>query len=83
MAANGSFFIPNIEDYFNDLLRVFNQCQDVNNEGVAEYLCRRLQDFQCTLLNIYSRMANSRSYSVQLIHDIECLHRAVITNMYY
>ena len=70
-----SFLIPNIEDYFNDLLRVFNQCQDVNNGGVAEYFCRRisLQDFQRTLLNIYSRMTNSQSYSVQLVHDIECL----------
>ncbi len=71
--AVSRFFIPNIEEYFNDLLQVFNQCQDVNNEGVAEYLCRRLEEYQRTLFNICSRMRDYRPYSVQLIQDIERL----------
>ena len=56
-AINNGFFIPNVEEYFNGLIRLFHQCEeDVNNEGMPEYYCRRLEEYQRTLRVIYARL---------------------------
>lgn len=73
-AINNSFFIPNVEEYFNGLIRLFHQCEeDVNNEGMSEYYCRRLEEYQRTLRVMYARLLEYRPNAIQLIQDIEQL----------
>ena len=73
MAAVNRFFIPNVEQYFSGLVRLFNQCENVNSEGISEYYCRRLEEYERTLRVMYARILEHRPNAIQLIQDIEQL----------
>ena len=75
--AAARFFIPNVQEFFNDLLRLLQQCHHCLQEnvdgGTAEFLGRRLEEYQRTLRVMYGRVRESRQYSARLIQDIEQL----------
>ena len=65
-------FTPNVVDFFNTLLDLFNQSSAYCISGdTAKFCSRRLDEYQRTLLVIYSRLEKyRRNNSGQLIEDI-------------
>ena len=51
--ASNRFYIPNANEFFEGLLSLLHQCGDCLNEntdgGHAEFLARRLEEYQRTL----------------------------------
>ena len=59
--AHNRLFIPNVEEFFNDLLQLLYQCDENDlDEGVAEITCRRFEEYQQTLRVMYSRVREYR-----------------------
>ena len=73
--AHNRLFIPNVEEFFNDLLQLLYQCDENDlDEGVAEITCRRFEEYQQTLRVMYSRVREYRpNEALQLIEDLEHL----------
>ena len=75
MAFN-RFYIPNANEFFEGLLSLLQQCGDCVNEntdgGHAEFLARRLEEYQRTLRMMYGRVALSVREN-QLTQDLELL----------
>ena len=73
--AHNRLFVPNVEDFFNDLLQLLYRCEENDlDEGVAEITCRRLEEYQQTLRVMYSRVREYRpNEAVQFIEDLEHL----------
>ena len=69
------FFVPNVEEFFNDLLRTLHQCdENYLDEGSEEFISRRLEQYQQTLRVMYSRVREYRPNApVQLLEDMEQL----------
>ena len=59
MAAATNFFVPNAEEFFLNILSVFHQCTaclDLRDGEQAEFLSRRVEQFEETLRVMYSYM---------------------------
>ena len=61
--ASNRFYIPNVNEFFEGLLSLLQQCGDCVNEntdgGHGEFLARRLEEYQCTLRVMYGRVTES------------------------
>ena len=61
--ASNRFYIPNANEFFEGLLSLLHQCGDCLNEntdgGHAEFLARRLEEYQRTLRVMYGRVTES------------------------
>ena len=62
--ASNRFYIPNADEFFEArLLSLLQQCRDCFHEnsdgGHAEFLTRRLEEYQRTLRVIYGRVRES------------------------
>ena len=61
--ASNHFYIPNANEFFEGLLSLLYQCGDCLNEntdgGHAEFLARRLEEYQRTLRVMYGRVMES------------------------
>ena len=69
--ASNRFYIPNADEFFEArLLSLLQQCRDCLHEnsdgGHAEFLARRLEEYQRTLRVIYGHVRESDQ-------DLECL----------
>ena len=79
------FYIPNADEFFEGrLLSLLQQCRDCLHEnsdgGHAEFLARRLEEYQRTLRVIYGRVRESDQEN-QLTQDLERLMQAVGTRL--
>ena len=72
--ASNHFYIPNASEFFEGLLSLLYQCGDCLNEntdrGHAEFLERRLEEYQRTLRVMYGRVMESVQGN-QLTQDLE------------
>ena len=61
--ASNRFYIPNVNELFEGLISLLQQCGDCVNEntdgGHAEFLARRLEEYQRTLRVMYGRVTES------------------------
>ena len=61
--ASNHFYIPNANEFFEGLLSLLHQCGDCLNKntdgGHAEFLARRLEEYQRTLRVMYGRVTKS------------------------
>ena len=61
--ASNRFYIPNVNEFFEGLISLLQQCGDCVNEntdgGHAEFLARRLEEYQRTLRVMYGRVTES------------------------
>ena len=71
-ALHNRLFIPNVVEFFNTLLDLLNQSSAFCISGdTAEFCSRQLEEYQRTLLVIYSRLEEYRRDNLgQLIEDI-------------
>ena len=79
MAAD-NFFIPNAEEFFANILSIFSQCTaclEVRDGDQAEFLSRRLEQYEETLRVMYQRITESRPDQEALTCDIEQLLNAL------
>ena len=78
--ASHRFYIPNANEFFEGLLSLLHQCGDCLNEntdgGHAEFLARRLEEYQRTLRVMYSRVTESVQGN-HLTQDLEILMQVV------
>ena len=78
--ASNRFYIPNANEFFEGLLSLLHQCGDCLNEntdgGHAEFLARRLEEYQRTLRVMYGRVTESVQGN-QLTQDLELLMQVV------
>ena len=76
MAAS-QFYIPDLEEFFTNFMQLLRQCLDCLREnvngGLAEFLGRRLEEFQRSLRVIYARVEEFRRDSQELLNDVEQL----------
>ena len=59
MAMAMNFFIPNVEEFFETILSLFNQsnaCLELRDGDQAEFLSRRLEQYEQTLRVMYQRL---------------------------
>ena len=80
MAAASNFFIPNAEEFFMNILSLFSQCTtclEVRDGNQAEFLSRRVEQYEETLCVIYQRITETGPDQEALIRDIEQLMNAV------
>ena len=59
MAAAMNFFIPNVEEFFQTILSLFNQsnaCLELQDGDQAELISRRLEQYEQTLRVMYQRL---------------------------
>ena len=61
--ASNRFYIPKVNEFFEGLISLLQQCGDCVNEntdgGHAEFLARRLEEYQRTLRVMYGRVTES------------------------
>ena len=61
--ASNRFYIPKVNEFFEGLISLLQQCGDCVNEntdgGHAEFLARRLDEYQRTLRVMYGRVTES------------------------
>ena len=61
--ASNRFNIPNVNEFFEGLISLLQQCGDCVKEntdgGQAEFLARRLEEYQRTLRVLYGRVTES------------------------
>ena len=81
--ASNRFYIPNADEFFEArLLSLLQQCRDCLHEnsdgGHAEFLARRLEEYQRTLRVIYGRVRESDQEN-QLTQDLERLMQVIGT----
>ena len=83
--ASNRFYIPNADEFFEArLLSLLQQCRDCLHEnsdgGHAEFLARRLEEYQRTLRVIYGRVRESDQEN-QLTQDLESLMQVIGTRL--
>ena len=62
MAVAMNFFIPNVEEFFETILSLFNQsngCLELRDGDQAEFLSRRLEQYEQTLRVMYQRLTET------------------------
>ena len=84
MAAAMNFFIPNVEKFFQTILPLFNQsnaCLELRDGDQAEFLSRRLEQYEQTLRVMYQRLLNGNMFSAPrqeaIRHDVQQLMNAL------
>ena len=77
LAASNRFFVPNAEEFFTNVLSVFNQCtvclETGGNGDQAELLVRRMEQYEETLRVMYQRIIETRPHQQALANDMEQL----------
>ncbi|CAB4001376.1 Hypothetical predicted protein [Paramuricea clavata] len=75
MAARNRLYIPNLEEFFNDFFQLIQQCsnciQENSNGRLAEFLGRRLEEYQRSLRVMYGRLRDFRNNTPDLLNDFE------------
>ena len=65
MAAN-TFFVPNTEEFFEGLDALLQQCglcrEENSDDGLAEFLGRRIEEYQLTFRGMYGRVRESAAF---------------------
>ena len=78
--ASNRFYIPNANEFFEGLLSLLHQCGGCLNENTdgehAEFLARRLEEYQRTLRVMYGRVTEAVQAN-QLTQDLELLMQVV------
>ena len=84
MAAAMNFFIPSVEEFFQTILSLFNQsnaCLELRDGDQAEFLSRRLEQYEQTLRVMYQRLLNGNMFSAPrqeaIRHDVQQLMNAL------
>ena len=81
VAAAMNFFIPNVEEFFETILSLFNQsnaCLELLLDGEqAEFLSRRLEQSEQTLRFVYQRLTETCPRQETIRHDVEQLINAL------
>ena len=80
MAAAMNFFIPNVEEFFETILSLFNQsnaCLELRDGDQAEFLSSRLEQYEQTLRVMYQRLTETRPRQEAIRHDVEQLMNAL------
>ena len=82
VAAAMNFFIPNVEEFFETILSLFNQsnaCLELLLDGdqAAEFLSRRLEQSEQTLRFMYQRLTETCPRQEAIRHDVEQLMNAL------
>ena len=80
--ASNRFYIPNVNEFFEGLLSLLQQCGDCVNEntdgGHGEFLVRRLEEYQRTLRVMYGRvteLAQDYCSRIRLDQSPQCCKR--------
>ena len=79
-ALTMNFFIPNVEEFFETILSLFNQsnaCLELRDGDQAEFLSRRLEQYEQTLRVMYQRLTETRPRQEAIRHDVEQLMNAL------
>ena len=75
--AHNHLYIPNLEEFFNDFLLLIEQsigCLQGNaNEGIADFLGRRLEEYHRSLRVMYGRLRDFRNNSPEVLTNFEQL----------
>ena len=70
-------YIPNVEEFFDDFLQLIQRCNEClqggANGGLAEFLGRRLDEYQRSLRVMYGHLRDFRNNSPDLLNDFEHL----------
>ena len=73
MAMAMNFFIPNMEEFFETILSLFNQsdaCLELRDGDQAEFLLRRLEQYEQTLRVMYQRQTETCRHQEAIRHDV-------------
>ena len=79
MAAAMNFFIPNVEEFFETILSLFNQSNaylESRDGDQAEFLSRRLEQYEQTLRVMYQRPTETCPGQEAIRNDVEQLMNA-------
>ena len=80
MAAAMSFLIPNVEEFSETILSLFNQsnaCLELRDGDQAEFLSRRLEQYEQTLHVMYQRLTETCPRQEAIRDDVEQLMNAL------
>ena len=80
--ASNRFYIPKVNEFFEGLISLLQHCGDCVNEntdgGHAEFLARRLEEYQRTLRVMYRRVTESaQDYCSRINFNTQDLERLI------
>ena len=82
MAAAMTSLIPNVEEFSETILSMFNQsnaCLELRDGDQAEFLSRRLEQYEQTLRVMYQRLIETCRRQEAIRHDVDERAKAVVS----